>query len=196
MKRFLFLIFALCLSPILSAKPLVPFDSSFVLTRGPLTLGHAQFQLQAIAGEGECYLYQYRAKPQGLARLFIGQIQERSEFCVVEDQIRSQRFSFSRADKEKDNFKLEFDWQNGLVRSSTGEQRKLDETMMDRLVMQLAVKRWAMSQEGEPGPAEYTATKVEDDRAKTYRFRIVAQERIEVPAGTFDTVRVERVDKS
>ena len=35
---------------------------------------------------------------------------------------------------------------------------------------------------------------VDDDRVKTYRFAVIGRERIETAAGSFETLRVERVD--
>lgn len=167
--------------------------ANYQLSRGSLTLGEAQFRLSP-HGEPGCYRYEYEAKPTGLARIFIGELHERSDFCVVDGELLSQRFEFTRADKPKDNFTLDFDWDKRVVKSSKGEMRDLTKGMIDRLLMQLAVQRWVVQQEGKPGPAEYSLTKVEDDRIKTYRFRIVDKETLEVPAGKFDTLRIERVD--
>lgn len=177
----------------LPSPALVPNEADYVLSRGMVTLGQAHFQLSP-GQRPDCWVYEYQAKPTGLARLFIGQITERSEFCIENDQLRPQRFRFTRADKEKENFSLEFDWAKGIVRSSLGELRPVTPGMTDRLSLQIAVQRWVMARGGEPGPEEFTVTMVEDDRVKTYRFRITARETVETPAGRFETARVERVD--
>lgn len=172
---------------------LSPLESRYELSRGVIVLGEATFTLSP--GEADqCWVYQYRAKPSGLARLFIGNITETSHFCLVDGFIRSQKFSFHRADKEKDNFELEFNWDDRMVRSSIGDMRPLRNDMIDRLAMQVAVKRWVVARGGVPGPEKISMTKVEDDRIKTYSFQVIGHEQVETPAGTFDTVRVERVD--
>ncbi|MGQ0530476.1 MAG: DUF3108 domain-containing protein [Panacagrimonas sp.] len=176
-----------------AAAELKPSDAHYALTRGVLTLGAAEFRLAPQEQTG-CWTYEYVAKPSGLARLFIGQVTERSEFCVVDGHVRSNKFEFQRADKPKDNFSLAFNWKDGLVRSSAGELRPLTAGMIDRLAMQIEVQNWVIARGGEPGPEEITVTKVEDDRVKAYRFRIMARETVQTPAGAFDTVRVERVD--
>lgn len=169
-----------------------PSDATYVLSRGMITLGEARFRLESV--DANCWRYEYVAKPSGLARLFIGEVTERSDFCMADGKVLSQTFAFTRADKPKDDFSLAFNWKDAVVRSSAGVMRPLETGMVDRLAMQIAVQNWVIDRSGEPGPEEFTVSKVEDDRVKAYRFRITGEERIETPAGTFDTVKVERVD--
>lgn len=182
-----------CLSFAAPAATLAPNTATYVLTRGMLTLGEAHFQL-APHGEAGCWRYEYRAEPAGLARLFIGEVRERSDFCMIAGELFSQRFEFKRADKSKDDFSLSFNWKDRVVRSSAGEMRELQAGMVDRLAMQIAVQNWVVDRDGQIGPEELAVTKIERDKVRTYRFRIVGRETIRAPAGTFDTVRVERVD--
>lgn len=169
-----------------------PSDATYVLSRGMITLGEARFRLEAV--NADCWRYEYVAKPSGLARLFIGEVTERSDFCMADGKVLSQSFAFTRADKPRDDFKLSFNWKDAVVRSSAGVMRPLETGMVDRLAMQIAVQNWVIDRGGEPGPEEFTVSKVEDDRVKAYRFRITGKEQVETPAGSFDTVKVERVD--
>ena len=175
-----------------AAQP-TPSDHTYLLTRGMMTLGEARFTLGRQQNPN-CWRYEYHAKPSGLARLFIGDVSERSDFCMADGKVLSQSFDFKRADKAKDDFSLRFDWQDGVVRSSAGEMRPLETGMVDRLAMQIAVQTWVIDRKGEPGPETFSVTKVEDERVKTYTFRITGRESVPTPAGTFDTVRVERVN--
>ncbi|MGQ0619434.1 MAG: DUF3108 domain-containing protein [Panacagrimonas sp.] len=195
MKRCLMLLFcgALLGASVGSAADLAPSNATYALSRGMLGLGDARFRLAPEAATG-CWRYEYQAKPSGLARLFIGEISERSDFCIVDGQIRSKRFEFRRADKSSEDFTLDFDWDARVVRSSRGELRELKDGMIDRLAMQIAIQRWVIDRKGEPGQEEFSITKVEDDRTRTYRFRITGRETIQVPAGRIETVRVERSD--
>lgn len=170
-----------------------PSDATYVVTRGMMTLGEARFQLSQQT-DPNCWHYQYNAKPSGMARLFIGDVMERSDFCMADGKVLSQSFDFKRADKPKDDFSLRFNWSDGVVRSSAGEMRPLETGMVDRLAMQIAVQTWVVSRNGKPGPEVFEVTKVEDERAKTYKFRIVGRETVQTPAGSFDTARVERVN--
>lgn len=180
------------LLPSAQAATLKPSDATYLLSRGVLTLGEARFRLQATTPN--CWRYEYVARPNGIARLFIGEVAEHSEFCMADGKVLSQSFEFKRADQPKDNFRLTFNWKDAVVRSSAGEMRPLQTGMIDRLSMQIAIQNWVIDQKGEPGPQELTVDKVEEDRVRTYRFRITGRESVETPAGTFETVRVERVD--
>lgn len=174
-----------------AAEPPIEYE----LMRGSLQIGNATFELEDDPELGpDCYRYAYEAEPVGIARLFIGPLREVSRYCIVDGAVRSRYFRFMRKDREKDNFSLEFDWDAGLVRSEGGEDRALQPGMVDRLAMHQVIQRWVIERHGEPGPEELALTMVEDDRAKTYRFRIIERETVKVPAGEFETVRVERID--
>lgn len=175
-----------------AAQP-VPSDNTYILSRGMMTLGEARFTLSPQQNPN-CWTYEYRAKPSALARLFIGEVTERSDFCMADGKVLSQSFDFKRADKSKDNFSLRFDWNDGVVRSSAGEMRPLETGMVDRLAMQIAVQNWVVDRKGQAGPQTFSVTKVEDERVKKYSFAITGRESVQTPAGTFDTVRVERVN--
>jgi hypothetical protein len=176
-----------------AAEPrLAETRATYLLERGALTLGTADFNLTRAADD--CYRYEYVARPQGIAKLFIGNIREVSDFCMVDGRIQSRRFSFSRADRAKDDYVLEFDLDKGEARTDRGQVQRFEGYALDRLVMQLAVQQWVLVRGGEPGPEEFSVTKVEDDRIKTYRFRIVARETLLLGGAEVPTVRVERTD--
>lgn len=168
-------------------------QQTYVLSRGRLTLGEAQFRLAPSGAEG-CWRYEYVAQPTGLAALFIGKLSERSDFCVEDGRLQSRHFEFHRADRAKDDFSVDFDWKAGTAKTSRGVEVPLADGVTDRLAMQIAIQRWVIARNGTPGPEELAITKVEAKRAKTYRFRISARESLAVPAGRFDAIRVERVD--
>ncbi len=169
-----------------------PWKASYSLTRGPLTLGHAEFELTAGETEG-CHVYRYDAKPVGLARLFIGQLHETSEFCVRDGEIRTQRFEFRRDDEPEDNFVLHFDWEALTVTGPGDKERQIPEDAMDRLAIQLAV-RDLLVRHPETLPTEpRNFTMIEDDRIKTYTMQVKGREVVKTPAGELDAIRVERV---
>jgi hypothetical protein len=167
-------------------------DAQYTLSRGALTLGKASFSLQPL--EGDCYRYAYTAMPSGLARMFIGEIREVSEFCEVEGELQPQRYAFSRADRPKGDYVLRFDLEKGEAATEDGRVQRFEGPVIDRLALQLKVQRWVMAQGGQPGAAEYSVTQVEDDRVRTYRFRIMARETLRLGGRDIATVRVERVD--
>ena len=173
-------------------SPFAPWQAAYSLTRGPLTLGYAEFEL-APAAEAGCHVYRYDAKPVGLARLFIGQLHEISEFCVRDGQIRTQRFEFRRDDEPEDSFVLHFDWESLTVRGPGDKQRQIPEDAMDRLAIQLAVRDMLVSHPDALPTEPRNFTMIEDDRIKTYTLQVKGRESVDTPAGTLDAIRVERV---
>ncbi len=175
-----------------STAAFAPWQAAYSLTRGPLTLGYAEFQLTPAAEDG-CHVYRYDAKPVGLARLFIGQLHEISEFCVRDGQIRTQRFEFRRDDEPEDSFTLHFDWDALTVRGPGDKQRQIPEDAMDRLAIQLAVRDMLVRNPDALPTQPRNFTMIEDDRIKTYTLQVKGRETVDTPAGQLDAIRVERV---
>ncbi|WP_348673275.1 DUF3108 domain-containing protein [uncultured Abyssibacter sp.] len=169
-----------------------PWKASYSLTRGPLTLGHAEFELVDDDGQN-CHVYRYDAKPVGLARLFIGQLHEVSEFCVRDGVIRTQRFEFRRDDEPEDNFVLNFDWDALTVTGPGDKERQIPEDAMDRLAIQLAVRDLLVSHPDALPTEPRNFTMIEDDRIKTYTMQVKGREVVKTPAGELQAIRVERV---
>lgn len=178
-------------------------DSEFFTARsdrytvqwGDISLGEGTISLKPIAGN--CYHYESTTKPVAIVRWTYGAPRETSEFCFENGEVRSRRFEFFNDKRSKDNFTLDFDWSAGkvkMIHGGTVTLRDLTEATYDRFVVREAVRVWAMRHPDIASRPEQTFTMVDDDRIRSYRFAIVGQERVTTPAGTFDTVRVERVD--
>ncbi len=93
---------------------------------------------------------------------------------------------------------LRFDWEaQKVVRiaDQDGWERDLEPGMHDRLSYQQEMREdlLAAQRSGSDWP-EMVYTVAEDDgRIREYRFRVVSEESIEVPAGQFNTIKAERV---
>jgi hypothetical protein len=178
------------------ALPMPEVDARYDLQKGFLGLGTARFSLTPEPELGEdCYRYAYVATPTGMAKLFIGEIRETSEFCMVDDALRVQRYAFSRADRPKGDYTLEFDLDTGVARTGDGRSQTFEGAATDRLSLQLVVQRWVIARNGVPGDTELSVQQVEDDRVRTYRFAITGRETVKVDGRKVETVRVERVDR-
>ena len=180
--------------PAPEADAFAPWAASYKLSRGPLTLGYADFALTEATGS-DCYQYRYNAKPVGLARLFIGQLTEVSDFCVADGEILPKQYSFTRADKAEDNYVLRFDQGASKVRGPGEQVRPLPESAMDRLLIQIAVRDFVVNNKpaGTLPKQPRGFTMVEDDRIKTYTLQVMGYERVKTPAGELDAIRVERI---
>lgn len=162
---------------------------------GSVSLGVGTIRLTPLGGD--CYRYESITEPVALVRWTYGAPRETSEFCMVDGEVRAQRFAYHNDKRSKDNFTLDFDWKKRVVRvlrNGDFSQRSFEGVVYDRFVIREAARLWARQHAGDPVRAEADFTMVEDDRVRTYRFAITGREPVETPAGRFETLRVERVD--
>lgn len=172
--------------PPLDALP--TFEAVYAATWKGLKLGEIVLELKR---EGEyCYRYRSTAKPRAMVRMFYGEPQETSHFCLVDGEVRPVRFVY---DHGEDSFELDFDSIEGEVRGA-GQTRELPDNAQDRFGMHQAVRAWIMSQAPEPPEGDYVFTMVEDDRMAKYTLRVTGEEQVRVPAGRYHSFVLERVD--
>ena len=155
-----------------------------------ITLGDITVTL-APAEQADCYRYESHADPVGMVRMFYGKPRERSDFCVAGGKVVPKRFEYERG---RDSFTLEFDTAAGKVRDGTGREREIPPNAQDRFGLQQAVRLWAVANQNRAQGASVEFALVDDERVRAYRFAITGRERVELPAGAFDTVKIERVD--
>ena len=156
-----------------------------------ITLGDITVTLAPSSGQPDCYRYESHADPVGMVRMFYGKPRERSEFCVAGGKVVPKRFEYERGN---DSFALDFDAAAGKVRDDKGREREVPPNAQDRFGLQQAVRLWVVANQKKGPGASVEFALVDDERVRVYRFAITGRERIELPAGAFDTVKVERVD--
>jgi len=75
--------------------------------------------------------------------------------------------------------------------------RPVTDGTLDRLSLQLALRDWLLSERAATGKeptGEHEVIFADRKRIDSYTFQIKAHERVETPAGTFDTTRLDRTD--
>jgi len=146
---------------------------------------------------GDCYRYESLSEPVGLVRMFYGKPRETSDFCLSGGRVVPKRFVFSNPKRANDSFTLEFDAAAGKVRDGRGAVRDIPANAQDRFALQQAVRLWVLEHLQAAVSADTVEfSMVDDRRIKAYRFAIMGREQIEVPAGRFEALRVERVDSA
>src|SRR3546814_19488745 len=70
---------------------------------------------------------------------------------------------------------------------------RVPDPVYDRFSIQEAVLLWTAHNVGKLGQERDFAF-LDENKLRTYRFRIQRRESVQTPAGTFDTVLVERID--
>lgn len=191
---------ALLLAPLVAAaaEPTLPdLRLTYGASWNGIGLGEIVITLNPEAGEGakpNCYRYESQSNPVGLVRMFYGKPREVSEFCVRDGKVLPRKFDFISSKGKSKDFSLAFDAASGKVTDQKGNVREIPANAQDRFAIQQAVRLWLLSQVGakEPGTAEFA--QVDDRSIRHYRFAITAYEKVEVPAGKFETILVQRVD--
>jgi hypothetical protein len=181
-------------SDIDAERHLQPRSDRYQVEWSGISLGEGTISLEH---DGEnCYYYVSRTDPIALVRWTYGSPREESRFCVRDGRLIPQHFRYTNDKREEDSFRLDFDWRSGQVKALKGgvmTVRDVPEVAYDRFVIREAVRLWVIRHVEGDGPAEREFVMVDDDRIKAYRFAIGGEETVETPAGTFETVRVDRV---
>jgi hypothetical protein len=182
----------------LSPELLVPSSLPYNVYRGDSQLGIGNISLKP-AGTPDCWFFSQEASPQSWLKLVSGDVLEQSNFCVVDGKIRPVAYRYSRdgVGSSKENFSLRFDWTKNQAIYQNGDVRPVTEGTLDRLSIQLALRDWLLSEKAATGKeptGEHEVKFADRKKVDSYRFEVRAHERVTVPAGTFDTVRLDRTD--
>ena len=172
-----------------------PRADQYDISYGSIGLGEGTISLTAL--QDGCYRYESVSKPMAIVRWTYGAPKETSEFCMVDGRIQPKRFVYANDKRKKDGFSLDFDWaahQVKTIKAGEVKLRELPDNTFDRFVIQLAVRQWVIQHAGAGKPPPLDVKVVDHRRIKAYRFVLAGKEKVQTPAGSFDTLLVERVD--
>lgn len=175
----------------LAAEPQLPLsDDTYEVSWREYELGDGQVTLEK-STRANCYRYRSVTNPIGLVKMFYGSPSESSEFCVEGGRVRPRHFEFNG--KGDDSYTLDFDWKKRKLRGGTLPERALLNGSVDHFSIQQAVRLWVMSSSSKKNPGTLKLTLAEKNGESPYTFAIRGRETIEVPAGSFNCLRVELV---
>lgn len=192
--RTLLLVPILALAGPLSAladRPLPEFRAHYVLHKGSFKIGEAQVRLEQ---RGRRYIYSSTTEPAGLIALFRDdRITERSTWTWWKrKRIRPLEYRYTHEGSKKNrDAHLIFQWDRNRVSNTVQGHTwymQIPDGTLDKFSVHLAVM--LDLQKGEEQMEYHIA---DGGKLKTYRFRTLGRERVETPAGTFDTVKLMRV---
>ncbi|MGH8444725.1 MAG: DUF3108 domain-containing protein [Solimonas sp.] len=161
---------------------------------GSISLGEGTISLKS-KGDG-CYDYESTTDPIAVVRWTYGAPHESSEFCVQDHLVRPRRFAYANDKRSDDNFSLDFDPRTQrakMIRGGNVVEIKVPDPAYDRFSIREAVRLWAAENADQIG-AEKDFAFVDEDKLRNYRFAIQARETVQTPAGSFETLRVARID--
>jgi hypothetical protein len=174
----------------LPAVTIPDFEASYRIKRAGLTLGSTRLTFQVSPG-GQ-YTYKSTSGIGGFLSWFRKEhVMESSHGSVQADGIRPDEYRFRRTgDRGSRLARVRFDWQNGkAVNTVDGIPWQMDipPGTLDKLVVQIAIM-----QQLQAGPADLEFSIADGGKPKRYSIHIRGQETVDVPAGEFDTVRIEQ----
>jgi hypothetical protein len=184
------LLLAACTGAATHAAALPDFSASYELRFGSLRIGTSTISLEN--GAGGSYVYESRSTPIKLVSwLFSETLHETSKGTLAGTDIRPDTYHYLRSGGKERKEQLYFDWQAMTVSNNLEDgQWKMDipAGTLDKLASQLAMML-ALRE----GKTEISFKIADDDKLREYRFRVVGQETLALPAGTFDTVKITKL---
>ena len=175
----------------LQAAALPDFEASYILKHGKLRIGTTTISLQTGADGG--YLYESRSWPiRWVSWLLKDRLHETSRGSFTPHGLRPDKYHYlrSRGHREREA-ELSFDWDKKTVRNLVaGSLWEMDipADTIDKLASQLGMML-ALQQDKK----DVTFNIADGGKLKEYRYKVVDHEIIEVPAGTFETVKVAKL---
>jgi hypothetical protein len=179
------------LAPAVQATTLPDFEASYILKRGSLRIGSSIIKLRT--GDEGGYLYESRSWPtRWVAWLLKDRLHESSRGNITATGLRPDTYHYLRSggsrEREAD---LSFDWEQNLV-SNLVEGSLWDMEVptgtIDKLASQLGMML-ALQQDKD----DVTFMVADGGHLKEYRFKVIGHETVEVPAGTFETVKITKL---
>jgi len=175
-----------------SAAPLPDFEAQYRLEQHSLRIGTATIALHTDEQGG--YLYKFYSTPsRWIGWLINNQLQESSRGQLTASGIRPLQYLYERSGGKQRIARLSFDWQSMSVENDVaGSHWEMDipPGTHDKLATQLGM----MLALGE-GKDDVTFTVADGGTLKEYRYHVIGKETLELPAGTFRTVKVAKLRK-
>jgi hypothetical protein len=180
----------LLLAACLGAAPLPDFSASYELRLGNLRIGTSHLSLEN--GTGGSYVYESSSTPIKLVSwLFKQQLHETSKGTLAGTGVRPDTYQYLRSGGKERREALQFDWQAMTVSNQvedSGWKMDIPAGTLDKLASQLAMMLALRD-----GKTDMAFNIADDGKLREYRFRVVGEETLELPAGTFDTVKITKL---
>ena len=179
---------AMLLSCAVQAAPLADFAASYQLKRGNLRIGTSTISLVNMENNG--YRYESRSWPTRWVGWFLkDKLHETSSGLLDENGLRPLHYHYSRSGGKKEReANLLFDWNSMTVANHVEDSHwKMDipggtlDKLASQLGMILALGR---------GETDISFDIADGGKLKKFRFRVLARETLELPAGQFETVKL------
>jgi hypothetical protein len=176
-----------------SLEVLKPFTAVFSVYRNIIPLGNLtlNFDLNSV---GE-YTYTAHTNPGMLAGIFQrDEVVEKSQGSLINNQIKSNHYSYRNIDDTSANTDVKFDWHKLNVNTKSHGvtwSQLISSGIQDKLSQQLQV-RIHLAQ----GSESVSYQVADGGKLKTYQFQVDGEEVVETPYGELNCLRVKRRKES
>lgn len=182
----------LALAAVAQASVELPeFKASYELSRGSMKIGNSTIELAT--GSNGSYTYKSRSWPVKWVAWFLkDKLYETSRGRFTDHGIRPDNYHYQRTGGRKEReANLTFDWQSMRVHNDVEDSKwemDVPAGTLDKLVSQLG-----MMQALDAGQTDITFNIADGGKLKEYRFKVVGEETLETPAGSFATLKITRL---
>jgi hypothetical protein len=180
--------------PALQAASLPSFTATFQIMRDSLRLGTNEVTL-TVEDNGD-YRYESHTWPSSwISWLLKEDLRELSRGIMDHAGIRPLFYHYQRSGRRiTRTAELTFDWKTSTVVNNVDDSRwemAIPAGTLDKLSTQLGIMR-----ELQNGATEKTFAVADGGKLKQYAFEAIGTEIVELPAGTFETIKLNRVGDS
>lgn len=174
-----------------AAAPMTDFKASYELTRGALKIGNSTIELST--DTTGAYTYKSRSWPVRWVSWFLkDKLNETSRGTITEAGIRPDYYHYQRTGGSKEReAELLFDWERMVVKNDIGDnpwEMSIPAGTIDKLVSQLAMMHALAN-----GQEDISFNIADGGKLKLYRFKVVGKETLELPAGSFETIKITKL---
>lgn len=170
------------------------YQAQYELNKYGMTLAQSDVSFQKQSAGN--WVYHSETKLRGLASMFRkDHITEHSELIENNGDLRTSRYAYTRKGKKKNRqLNLVFDWNKKIASNTISDDQwslPLQNDTGDTFSLQLRI----MADLAE-GKRDLAYNIIDKGKLKTYQFEILGEETIEVPAGSFKTLKIKRTRKN
>jgi len=174
-----------------AAVELPDFKATYELSRGSMKIGNSTIELST--GANGSYTYKSRSSTVRWVAWFLkGKLYETSRGRFTDSGIRPDRYEYKRSGPGKEReASLTFNWKSLRVQNNVEDSKwemDIQPGTLDKLASQLGMMA-ALAR----GETDITFRIADGGKLKGYRFTVVGEETLELPAGTFETVKVSKL---
>lgn len=170
-------------------QTLNPFSADYALKKKGMTIGKIRLSL---AREDDRWRFETYAEAAGLAAMLSNDtVTESTLLTMDKDGIQPLHYQYLRSGgKDEKNLQTEFDWEKAAA-NVTGQGKTTSVELKDNTLNEHAVML-ALIMALKSGFTEKTYTVLDETKTEPQTYTNAGEEKIKVPAGEFDTVKVVR----